>query len=100
MPGNGGPAPYPIKAPPDGWPVLEEFENQFKHIFRVIDSWWEDEPFMIEILNNRINKRMNNLINCSIDIPKKDLTSMPYNEFLDNYFSKVERRKELVQKLC
>ena len=95
---TGGPAPF-SETPPNEWAILEEFENRFNHIFRVIDSWWEDEPFMIEILNNRINKRMNNLINSSIDIPKKDLTSMPYNEYLDSFLGRVERRKELTPEI-
>jgi len=90
---NGGPEPC-SEAPSDNLPGLEKFEDQFKHILKVIDLWWEDEPFMIEILNNRINKRMANLRNGSIDIPKNDLTAKAYDDFLDNLITKRQAKPQ------
>lgn len=78
---------------------LRNLKNQFQHIFKVIDSWWEDEPFMIVILNNRINKRMDNLMNSSIDIPKNELTSIGYSEFLDSYITQKERKEEITSEI-
>ena len=90
----GGPAPF-SENPPNGWPVVEEFENQFEQILRVIDSWWQDEPFMIEILNERINKRMNNLINSSIYIPVNSLYSKSYDDFIDKLVNGEKKKNEL-----
>lgn len=94
---NGGPAPISENTP-SGWPSEDEFVHQFDHIFKVIDSWWKDEPFIIEILNNRINKRMDDLRKLSVDIPKNEF-SKPYDEFLDNLISKKESREELTQEI-
>ena len=95
---TGGPAPI-SENPPSGWPLEDEFVHQFDHIFKVIDSWWQDEPFMIEILNNRINKRMHDLRNSSIDIPKNEFFSKPYDGFLDDLINKKEKREDLTQEI-
>ena len=94
----GGPAPF-SENPPNGWPVVEEFENQFEQILRVIDSWWQDEPFMIEILNERINKRMNNLINSSIYIPVNSLYSKSYDDFIDKLVNGEKKKNELTAEI-
>jgi hypothetical protein len=85
----GGPGPL-SKESPTGWPSEEEFVHQSDRIFRVIDSWWQDEPFTIEILNNRIDQRMDNLVNSSIEIPQKH--SAAYNDFLDSL--NIGKKKE------
>ncbi len=86
----GGPGPLSKKTP-TGWPSEEEFVQQSDHIFKVIDLWWQDEPFIIEILNSRINQRMDTLVKSSIEIPQKHSTA--YNDFVDslNIGQKKER---------
>jgi hypothetical protein len=80
---NGGPDPF-MDLSEEG-DSLEKFIESLSPLFEFIDFWWEKEPFLLYILQNRVDQRIERLISDSIDIPKNERTSAPYYNFINKY---------------
>jgi hypothetical protein len=81
---NGGPDPF-IDLPGEGNSLGEVIES-LSPIFEFINFWWEKEPFLLFILENRVEQRMDRLISDSIEIPKNQRTSSAYRGFINRLF--------------
>lgn len=82
---NGGPDPF-LDLPEEGWVSLGVVMENCTPIFEFINFWWEKEPFLLFILENRVEQRMDRLISDSIEIPKNERTSFAYNNFINTKF--------------
>lgn len=85
---NGGPNPF-NNLPETGWYSLAELIENISPIFAFIDFWWNREPFLIHILERRIEQRMEQLISDSIEIPKSQRTSFAYHNLINNNFKHI-----------
>ena len=80
---NGGPDPFmDLSEQSDS---LEKFIEDLSPLFEFIDFWWDREPFLLYILENRVDQRIDRLISNSIDYPKNERTAKGYHNSINKY---------------
>jgi hypothetical protein len=85
---NDGPDPF-NDFPGTGWYSLDELIENLLPIFAFIGFWWNREPFLIHIIERRIEQRMEQLISDSIEIPKNQRTVRAYHNLINDNFKHI-----------
>jgi hypothetical protein len=82
---NGGPDPFCDLPEKELYSVAEVIES-LSLILAFIGFWWNREPFLIHIIERRVDQRIEQLISDSIEIPKHQRTASAYSDFINlNY---------------
>ncbi|HUV59151.1 MAG TPA: hypothetical protein VMW09_03460 [Desulfatiglandales bacterium] len=82
--------------PSGGLSNADDFFLIFESTLKLIDGWHKDEPFMLEILDNRINQRMQRIAHKALTIPKDKRTAEAYKNLLSTLNNNKSENSNLV----